>query len=240
MRISSTSPGAVMVGGRAFYTHAQVDAVASGHRGRGDLFAAVRSGRIPAPGGDGNTHLWDAAVVDAAAALYEVGADGRNGFGFDRDGYGPDGRHGRHGGTREELEATLSLASEQLGAFQARRDDEQQRAAAAGEAAILKLVDQALISAGKRRSGGDWGWVATVLGGADVALARVPRDGACRRCSRVGTGQSMPKFVWWHGSWEDFDQCGSCGAIGNVGAPYRIIEAPTLEKLVAAVRELAS
>ncbi len=109
----------------------------------------------------------------------------------------------------------------------------------AKEAAILALVDQALLREGKSRSRGDWGWVAEALGDTDVVIARVPRNGTCRRCSRIGTSQGMPDLVWWQGEWQDFDQCGSCGSIGGVNAPYRVVSNPTVETLTAAVRELS-
>jgi hypothetical protein len=106
------------------------------------------------------------------------------------------------------------------------------------EAAILALVDQALSCEGKRRSN-DWGWVAEVLGDTDVVIARVPRNGNCRRCSAIGTQQGMPKIIRWQGDWQEFDQCGTCGSIGGVNAPYRVVENPTVQTLVAAIRELA-
>ena len=47
------------------------------------------------------------------------------------------------------------------------------------------------------------------------------------------------QLVRHQGGWQDFDQCGSCGSIGGVNAPYRVVEDVTVEKLVTAVRELA-
>ena len=110
---------------------------------------------------------------------------------------------------------------------------------AATEAAILALVDDAMRCVGKSRSRGDWGWVVEVLGGGDVLIANVPRNGACRRCSATGTRQGMPNLVRHQGDWADFGQCGTCGSIGGVNAPYRVVTNPTVETLVAAVRELA-
>ena len=227
----------VEIDGHRYYDHSYVNSIACrpGHRGRGDIFAAVRSGRIPAPHGDGNTHLWNADVVDAAEALYEFGPGGVNGFGFDRDGYGPDGRHGVTGYTREGRKQAQAETSRIYDALAAQRVTEQRRA----EAAILKRVDEALSRDGKHLSNGGWGWMAQWLGGDDVVIANVPRGGNCRRCDAIGTQQGMPNLVRHQGGWQDFDQCGSCGSIGGVNAPYRVVEDVTVEKLVTAVRELA-
>ena len=233
----------VEIDGRGYYTHSYVDGIAHPRRRWdrfGDLFAVIRGDRIVDPRcGDGSRHLWAADAVDAAEALYEFGADGVNGFGFDRDGYGPDGRHAVTGYTRAGWQQVKAESNRQWDAHTAQRSDQQQRTEAANQAAILELVDDALRCVGKSRSRGGWGWVAEILGGGDVLIANVPRNGACRRCSATGTQQGMPRLTWDQGSWNDFTQCGTCGSVGGVNAPYRVITNPTVEKLVAAVRELA-
>ena len=231
----------VEIDGRGYYTHSYVNGIAHPRpRGDrfGDLFAVIRGDRIPHPR-RGSQHLWAADAVDAAEALFEFGADGVNGFGYDRDGYGPDGRHAVTGYTRAGWQQVKAESNRVIAAMSAQRSDQQQRTEAANQAAILELVDQALMREGKRRSYGGWGWMVEVLGGGDVLIASVPRNGACRRCSATGTQQGMPRLTWDQGSWNDFTQCGTCGSIGGVNAPYRVVTNPTVEKLVEAIRELS-
>jgi hypothetical protein len=57
------------IDGRSYYEHAYINTIAQRHRGEGDIFAAVRRGRIADPRGDGNTHLWATDVVDMTTAV---------------------------------------------------------------------------------------------------------------------------------------------------------------------------
>lgn len=230
------------VDGVAYYGHSYVNSIACNrdHRGRGNLFAAVRHARIPDPcSHDGNTCLWRCDAVDEAEKLYEYGPDGFNGFGLDRDGYGRDGRHPDYGFTREELKEYWDARNQALGAYLKQQEEKRRRDAAAKDAAVLQRVDNELRMQGARLSSGDSGWMAESLGGGDVIIARVPRGGTCRRCNRTGTQQGMPNLVWDRGEWQDNSQCGSCGSIGGVDAPYRVVEDATPEKIAEAIRDLA-
>jgi hypothetical protein len=119
--------------------------------------------------------------------------------------------------------------------------DEHWRETAMSADQLLAVVSRGLACEGKNLSRGDWdwGWKAEVLDANTVLIARVPRGGCCRRCDRIGTRQAMPRLIWDQGCWNDFEQCGTCGSIGGINAPYRVVENPTEENIAAAVRELA-
>jgi len=117
--------------------------------------------------------------------------------------------------------------------------DEQRREPAMTPDQMLQVVRQGLAREGKQLSRTDVGWCAEVLDEETVLIARVPRSGGCRRCNRIGTTHGMPRLHWFDGDWQDFEQCGTCGSIGGINAPYRVVENPTEENIAAAVRELA-
>ena len=190
----------VEIDGRRYYDHAYVNSIAyrPGHRRRGDLFAVIRGDRIVDPRWvEGSRHLWAADAVDAAEALYEFGADGINGFGYDRDGYGPDGRHGVDGLTREERRQAQAETSRFLDDLAAQRADEQRRADAATEPAA-KRTSRFAASSRKEREMFPTEW------GVDGVIERLDEltyegeDAAVKNIlERVGTRLEHRNFTPW-------------------------------------------